>query len=110
MLHLTFLAGNFLRTISIIVLFLLTEAGFSMVMALLLTMLRSFFRFILLLMALYLKAVFLLKIQIFSSQTDKNWASSLLHNGTPGKENSLLGTCDWKISLLLDKEIWEINP
>ena len=50
------------------------------------------------------------KIEIFSSQTDKNWASSLLHNGTPGKENSLLGTCDWKISLLLDKEIWEINP
>lgn len=39
------------------------------------------------------------------SNNATNWGSSLVSKGTPGKQNSLFGSCDWSISIILDDTI-----
>ncbi len=48
------------------------------------------------------------KIDLSLVNDPNNWGSSLITLGTPGQENSLKGSCDWSISLIMDKTIWEV--
>ena len=52
---------------------------------------------------------YLEKINLLGFNDEINWGSSLSNIGTPGKQNSLYGSCDWSISLLPEDEILSLE-
>jgi hypothetical protein len=47
------------------------------------------------------------KIDYFGLDTAENWGSSLNSSGTPGSQNTLYGSCDTLIDVVLEKDVWE---